>query len=257
MVRTNDWEQPADRHTRLVDPVITVRQLARFEFARKPLTRIDHALVFSMPKRGYDCYLPPLRPTRAETAAKRYTAMYEVDMGVHPVQAEFALPSDNDAFEFEVIVELRWQVEQPARFVASSHRDAPRLLLGELEQVARPVARRYPIADSARAEREILAAVTARGPLGVAAGLKALWTVRLRRDLMAAVERRCELRADEHAAALGFGPELAAVLTTMHTMDLDAGKAPTGPGVLAKLLSSHPDHPTRLRHLRAYTDVQR
>ncbi|MEU6049817.1 hypothetical protein ABZ829_05180 [Streptomyces xanthochromogenes] len=199
MVRTTDWEQPADRHTQLVDPVITVRQLARFEFARKPLTRIDHALVFSTPKGSYDCYLPPLRPTRAETAAKRYTTVYEVDMGVHPVQAQLALPSDNDAFEFEVIVELHWQVEQPARFVASGHRDAPRLLLGELEQAARPVARRHPIADSALAEREILAAVTARGPLGAAAGLKALWTVRLRRD-QANIDHQRRMQAIHHSA---------------------------------------------------------
>ncbi|MFE3181606.1 hypothetical protein ACFXKR_12095 [Streptomyces violascens] len=214
MVRATDWEQPADRHSQLVDPVITVRQLARFEFARRPLTRIDHALVFSTPKGSYDCYLPPLRPTRGESAAKRYTAVYEVDMGVHPVQAELTLPSDNDAFEFEVIVDLNWQVERPAQFVASGHRDVPRLLLGELEQAARPVARRFPIADSARAEQEILAAVTSLGPLGATAGLKALWTVRLRRD-QENIDHQRRMQAINHSAD-------EQILTQRRGMDFDA-----------------------------------
>jgi hypothetical protein len=213
MVRATDWEQPADRHSQLVDPVITVRQLARFEFARRPLTRIDHALVFSTPKGSYDCYLPPLRPTRGESAAKRYTAMYEVDMGVHPVQAELTLPSDNDAFEFEAIVDLSWQVERPAQFVASGHRDVPRLLLGELEQAARPVARRFPIADSAHAEQEILAAVTALGPLGATAGLKVLWTVRLRRD-QENIDHQRRMQAINHGAD-------EQILTERRGMDFD------------------------------------
>ncbi|MFE9554174.1 hypothetical protein ACFYMW_17065 [Streptomyces sp. NPDC006692] len=213
MVRTTDWEQPADRHTQLVDPVITVRQLARYEFARRPLTRIDHALVFATPKGSYDCYLPPLRPTRGESAAKRYTAVYEVDMGVHPVQAELTLPSDNDALEFEVTIDLNWQVERPAQFVASGHRDVPRLLLGELERAARPVARRFSIADSARAEQEILAAVTALGSLGVTAGLKVLWTVRLRRD-QENIDHQRRMQVINHSAD-------EQVLTQRRGMDFD------------------------------------
>ncbi|MFI1175640.1 hypothetical protein [Streptomyces melanogenes] len=197
MIRTTDWEQPADRHSELVDPVITVRQLSRFEFARRSLTRIDHALVFSTPKGSYDTYLPPVRPTRAEAAAKRYTAVYEVDMGVHPVQAEFKLPSDNDAFEFGVVLDLSWQVAEPGRFVASGHRNVPRLLLGELEETARPVARRFAIADSAAAEQTILAAVTASGPLGSHAGLNVTWTVRLRRD-QENIDHQLRLQAIHH-----------------------------------------------------------
>ncbi|MEU6049815.1 M48 family metalloprotease [Streptomyces xanthochromogenes] len=74
--------------------------------------------------------------------------------------------------------------------------------------------------------------------------------------LMAAVERRGELRADEHAAALGFGPMLAEVLTTMHAMEPAAGQTPARPSAPARLLSSHPDYPTRLRRLRPYLDAQ-
>ncbi|MER7175579.1 hypothetical protein [Streptomyces mesophilus] len=200
MAPTTDWEQPADRHSELVDPVITVRQLSRFEFARKNLTRIDHALVFSTPKGSYDTYLPPVRPTRAEAAAKRYTSVYEVDMGVHPVSAELQLPSDNDAFQFAVVVDLSWQVAEPGQFVAGGHRNVPRLVLGKLEQAARPVARRFPIADSAAAEAEILRAVAAVGPLGASAGLTVTWTIRLRRD-QENIDHQLRLQAIDHNAA--------------------------------------------------------
>ncbi|MFK0107257.1 CHAT domain-containing protein [Streptomyces sp. NPDC091217] len=159
-----------------------MRQLSRFDFnLRSRTARIDHALVFATPKGGYDPYLPPRRPTRSEIAAKRYTAVYEVDMGVHPFSAELALPSDNEAFEFTAAVDLSWQVLDPARFVASGYRDVPALLLGELRQAARPVTRRFAIADSADAEHELLQAVTVLGPLGAPAGLQVNWTLRLRR----------------------------------------------------------------------------
>ncbi|MFF2010101.1 hypothetical protein ACFVWY_13630 [Streptomyces sp. NPDC058195] len=214
--RAPDWDQRADRGTRLTDPVVTVRQLSRFGFSRRPLTRIDHALVFSAPDGSYDPYLPPLRPTRASAAAKRYTAVYEVDMGVHPVREEIALPSDDDAFEFAVVVELSWQVVDPARFVASRHRDVPRLLVGELEQAARAVTRRYPASRSAAAEEALLREVRARGTLGARSGLTASWTVRLRGDqeVLAHVRRmrsigheateqiRTELLGGEHDAAV-------------------------------------------------------
>jgi hypothetical protein len=198
--RPPEWQQQADRHTQLVDPVLTVRQLSRFDFNLRSLVRIDHALVFSTPKGGYDPYLPPRRPTRGEIAAKRYTAVYEVDMGVHPFSAELTLPSDNDAFEFTAAVDISWQVLDPARFVASGHRDVPGLLLGELQQAARPVTRRFAIADSAAAERELQEAVTVLGPLGAPAGLQVTWTLRLRRD-QDNIDHQRRLQAIDHSAA--------------------------------------------------------
>ncbi|MFE9405330.1 M48 family metalloprotease [Streptomyces sp. NPDC006530] len=75
--------------------------------------------------------------------------------------------------------------------------------------------------------------------------------------LMAAVGRRGELRADEHAAALGFAPMLTEVLTTMHAMELRAAKKPGAPRASAQLLSTHPDYPTRIRRLQAYMDTRR
>ncbi|MGW2087590.1 hypothetical protein [Streptomyces sp. NPDC001880] len=197
--RTPDWDQRADRGTRLTDPVVTVRQLSRFGFARRPLTRIDHALVFSAPDGSYDTYLPPVRPTRAGAAAKRYTAVYEVDMGVHPVREEISLPSDDDAFEFGVVVELSWQVVDPARFVASRHRDVPRLLIGELEQPARAVTRRYAASRSAEAEKALLREVRAQGALGIGAGLAVSWTVRLRGD-QGVIDHVQRMRSIDHAA---------------------------------------------------------
>ncbi|MEV0368557.1 M48 family metalloprotease [Streptomyces sp. NPDC050636] len=77
--------------------------------------------------------------------------------------------------------------------------------------------------------------------------------------LIAAVGRRAELRADRHAAALGFAPMLSEVLVAMHTEEraaesaaLQAGAPAHRPGFLASLLSSHPDHHTRLHHLEPY-----
>ncbi len=180
--------------------MITVRQLSRFELSLKHVVRIDHALVFSTPKGGYEAYPPPARPSRGEIAARRYTAVYEVDMGVHPFTETLTLPSDNDAFEFTAEVDLSWQVLDPARFVASGVRDVPALLIGELQQAARPVTRRFAVADSARAERELLNAVTVVGPLGAPAGLQVTWTLRLRRD-QANIDHQQRLQAIDHSAA--------------------------------------------------------
>lgn len=82
---------------------------------------------------------------------------------------------------------------------------------------------------------------------------------------LAAVGRRAELRADEHAAALGFAPMLAAVLDKLHQEEqrqtaaltaLNNGVAPQE-SPLSKLLSSHPDYHTRLHHLQPYLQQQR
>ncbi|MFG2414389.1 hypothetical protein [Streptomyces goshikiensis] len=179
LLRQPDWDQHADRHTPLLDPVITVRQLGRFGLLRKVPTRFDHALVCATGRGTYDTYLPPNRP---RSLRRRYTAVYEVDLGIHPVRTRIALPSDDDAHEFDVAVELDWQVTDPAQFVRSGHRDVPRLLLSALERAARPVARLFPIGASATAEAEVLAAVREHKPLGEDAGLHVVWTVRVRRD---------------------------------------------------------------------------
>ncbi|MDQ0930360.1 M48 family metalloprotease [Streptomyces turgidiscabies] len=82
---------------------------------------------------------------------------------------------------------------------------------------------------------------------------------------LAAVGRRAELRADEHAAALGFAPMLASVLGKLHQEEqrqtaalaaLNNGVAPEE-SPLSKLLSSHPDYHTRLHHLQPYLQQQR
>ena len=197
-----DFEQPADRHTPLNDPVVTVRQLSRWGFSRKALTRIDHALVFSTPQGDYEDFLPPVRPSRAEVAARRYTAVYEVDMGVHPHRTELDLPSDNDALEFTATIELSWQVASPKAFVRSGHRDVPALLLGELHQLACPLTRCFANRDSARAEAALLRGLTdpERPPLGAAAGLRVVWTLRLRQDRQE-IEHQQRLQAIGHASA--------------------------------------------------------
>ncbi|MGW5865911.1 M48 family metalloprotease [Streptomyces sp. NPDC055239] len=73
--------------------------------------------------------------------------------------------------------------------------------------------------------------------------------------LLAAVSRRAELRADQAAALRGFGPQLVAVLQRFIT-DEEASKAPAPVHRYGRLfpapslLSSKPDHHTRLQRLR-------
>jgi Zn-dependent protease with chaperone function len=82
---------------------------------------------------------------------------------------------------------------------------------------------------------------------------------------LAAVGRRAELRADEHAAALGFAPMLAAVLDKLHQQEQQTqaavaarnGGVPVQESALSRLLSSHPDLHTRLHHLRPYLEPPR
>ncbi|AZM60593.1 MULTISPECIES: M48 family metalloprotease [unclassified Streptomyces] len=82
---------------------------------------------------------------------------------------------------------------------------------------------------------------------------------------LAAVGRRSELRADQHAAALGFAPMLAAVLEKLHQQEQQQaaaiaavnGGAPATETPVSKLLSSHPDYYTRLHHLQPYLQPSR
>jgi hypothetical protein len=195
--REPDWDQGAHRHSILVDPVVTVRQLSRFDY-RKNYSRIDNALVFTTSKGGYEVYLPPRRPTRSEIATKRYSAVYEVDMGVHFCTASLLLPSDNDAFGFTAEVDMTWQVIQPEEFVTSGERDVPALLARQLEEAMRPVGRGFPIDRSSDAEHAVRQAVAAASPLGQKAGLRVSWTVRLRLDDDAIAHQR-ELRQIRYA----------------------------------------------------------
>lgn len=70
--------------------------------------------------------------------------------------------------------------------------------------------------------------------------------------LTAAVGRRAELRADVHAARLGFGQPLA---RTLHERLAEESALPgtaRRPRFAARLLSHRPDHRTRLHHLQLY-----
>ncbi|MFE2150428.1 PE-PGRS family protein [Streptomyces lavendulae] len=185
------WQQDANRHTVLVDPVVTIQELSRF----KPLrtTRIDHALVFTTVQGGLDTYLPPSRPSRTELATRRWTSVYEVDTGRHEALAVLALTSQNDAFQFEVFLNWTWQVVDPAAFVASGERNVPAMLQRLVEDAVRPVLRGHAMEDSAEAELQARKAIEAAGPLGVRAGLDVRCGLQLRRD-EAALEQARQLR---------------------------------------------------------------
>ncbi|WP_405746748.1 PE-PGRS family protein [Streptomyces sp. NBC_01525] len=190
--REPDWDQGANRHSELVDPVLTVRQLSRFDH-RRGYSRIDNALVFTTDKGEFEVYLPPHRPTRSLFAARRYTAVYEVDMGVHACTVSLLLPSDNDAFDFTAEVELTWQVSRPQQFVAGGERDVPAFLRRRLEQLMYPVSRGFPLDRSADAERAVYQVLARAGDLGEEAGLRTSYAVRLRPD-DAAIGHQRELR---------------------------------------------------------------
>ncbi|MFD9454347.1 M48 family metalloprotease [Streptomyces sp. NPDC059985] len=70
--------------------------------------------------------------------------------------------------------------------------------------------------------------------------------------LTAAVGRRAELRADAHAAGLGFAPVLARTLQDLLVEQSAAPASSRRPGPLSHLLSNHPDHRTRLHHLQPF-----
>ncbi|MEW2621222.1 PE-PGRS family protein [Streptomyces sp. NPDC048106] len=189
--RPPEWSQNADRHTALIDPVLTVRPISRFDYTvRRQVSAIDHALVFVTAGGSYDVYLPPHRPSRAEATTRRYTSVYEVDMGSHPVQLELELPSADDAFSFGGTADLTWRVADPKAFVASGERDVPTRLARELHQVGRPVTRSFPVEDSPGAERAVQQAVTAEGSFAVGTGLHVTCVVRLRLDDEAIAHRR-------------------------------------------------------------------
>lgn len=189
--RPPEWQQDADRHSTLIDPVLTVRPISRFDYvARRQIGAIDHALVFVTASGTYDVFMPPERPSRAEAATRRYTSVYEVDMGSHPVQLKLRLPSDDDAFSFGAIADLTWRVADPVAYVASGERDVPTRLSRELQQLARPVTRRFSIEDSPEAEQALLEAVMEEGRFAAGTGLDVSCVVRLRLDDEAIAHRR-------------------------------------------------------------------
>ncbi|WP_369261310.1 PE-PGRS family protein [Streptomyces sp. R35] len=188
--RQPEWQQDANRHSTLRDPVLTVKPISRFDYtARRQMTAIDHALVFVTAKGSYDVYIPPHRPSRSDAATRRYTSVYEVDMGSHPVQLDLELPSDDDAFSFGATADLTWRVADPIAYVASGERDVPTRLTRELHQFARPVSRRFPIEDSPSAERAVQQAVETGG-FAAGIGLAVTCVVRLRLDDEAIAHRK-------------------------------------------------------------------
>ncbi|MEU2733924.1 PE-PGRS family protein [Streptomyces sp. NPDC007095] len=188
--RPPEWQQQADRHTMLIDPVLTVRPISRFDYtARRPVSAIDHALVFATVGGAYDAYMPPHRPSRTDAATRRYTSVYEVDMGSHPVQLELELPSDDDAFSFSATADLTWRVSDPIAYVAGRERDVPTRLTREIHQFARPVSRRFSIEDSREAEAEVQYAIES-GVFADGIGLAVTCAVRLRLDDDAIAHRR-------------------------------------------------------------------
>ncbi|MFC1404140.1 MULTISPECIES: hypothetical protein [Streptacidiphilus] len=193
--RPPQWQQDANRDSQIVDPVVTIQELSRLRPLRS--ARIDYALVFTRPTGGFDAYLPPHRPNRTDVASRRWTTVYEVDMGLHTGSSSYALPSTNDAFLFEVTLDWTWQVRDPAAFVASGERDVPVLVQRNVDALIRPLLRRFGIEESGIAEREAQQRMLDIGRLTAAQGLAVSCALQIRRD-EAAIAHEQQLRAIDY-----------------------------------------------------------
>ncbi|MFD3520901.1 hypothetical protein [Streptomyces sp. NPDC058653] len=194
----------ADRPTGLKDPVRTVRQLSRFEYARRrPQTHVDLALVFVTAQATYDVFKPPHRPRRSDTAGKHYVALYEVDMALHHFRLELPLPSAVDAFPFEAVADLTWQVVEPEKVIGCGVRDVPALLGPRLGQLLRQASRLQPIDTVRDAEAAVQRSVDSAPPLAEDEGLRVGCTVSLRTDQGERSQSE-RLRVARHEAVAGL-----------------------------------------------------
>ncbi|MFD6434029.1 hypothetical protein [Streptomyces venezuelae] len=208
------------RPTRLVDPVLAVRQLSRYEIpGRRYLGRADCALVVAGAGDSYETYLPPRRPT----SLRGRTAVYEVDLGVHPLRLCTRLPSDIDSFEFDATFDLTWQVTDPECFVISQERDIPALLNRVLHRLLRPVTRGFPISSSARAEVSVQQLLDASGDHAARQGLRLGGTARLRRDPGERAQQS-RLRAARYNAAAALSEHEVELLRLEQQQQLKARK---------------------------------
>ncbi|WP_329568879.1 PE-PGRS family protein [Kitasatospora sp. NBC_01266] len=196
MTRPPQWQQDVNRHSQLVDPVVTIQELSRFGSLRT--TRVDYALVFTTAQGGLDTFLPPHRPSRKDLTTRRWTSVYEVDTGQHEFGELLTMPSRDDAFSFEVALSCGWQVVEPGAFVASGVRNVPAMAQGLVDQLIRPVLRQYPMAESDTAEMAAQAALMAVESHAAKYGLWLGCALQIRQD-EAALQHARELREIEFA----------------------------------------------------------
>ncbi|MEU6662260.1 hypothetical protein [Streptomyces sp. NPDC046821] len=236
--------EPSARPTRLTDPVLAVRQLSRYEIpGRRYLGRADCALVLAAGGGSYETYVPPWRPP----SLRGCTAVYEVDLGVHPLRLDIRLPSDNDSFEFETAFDLTWQVTDPELFVTSHERDVPALLHRVLQRLLRPVTRKFSAAMSADAEASVQELLDASTDLVARQGLIWSGTAQVRRDAGARAQED-RLRAARYEAAAALPEQNVELLLLSQQQQLNAQKiqfyrhhlAEGGLDALLLHLSQHP-----------------
>lgn len=253
-----EWQQAAQRNRELIDPVITVRRLTRFDLGRRVGGRTDCALVFATAKGGYDSFLPPHRPNRAELAGRRYRAVYEVDMGIHHLALTQSLPAAGDAFSFEAEVAVSWRVSAAERVVGSGVRDVPALITPRIRQLMRLASRHFPVERSAEAEQAVQAAVTA-GPIADAEGLQVTCTVQLGLDAATRAHQDL-LRSIQHDHVAADPLHRLAMLRADQEEEINTQKArfyryhleQGGVAAWALQVARHPaDLPNALQHLTA------
>jgi hypothetical protein len=176
--RAVEWDQGADRHSVLPDPVLRVWQLPRFGYSKLRFG-VANALVFTSARGDIDAFPPPQRPSARQVAAKRYTAAYEVDTGVHRCSGSLRLPSRQDALEFTGEWRAAWRVDRPELFVRSNERNVPAYVERLISGLARTTAAQFAIDDSTAAERAVERAADELRHAWERLGLDVTWTTRL------------------------------------------------------------------------------
>ncbi|KAA2254864.1 hypothetical protein F0L68_29210 [Solihabitans fulvus] len=164
------------------NPILTERQVRRFEFLRqKPMVRARVALVFATLRSGHVVFRPDNPPTMGELLWKGIRAAYEVDMGMHQIRIDGDLPSAGDAFPFHAEIDVQWRVDDPSKIVKDGISDVREALAPVLFQRLRTITRGFDIHQAKSAEdkanREL-----ADGSLGAEFGLWVRFFLRLRMD---------------------------------------------------------------------------
>ncbi|HEX5741977.1 MAG TPA: hypothetical protein VFY17_10560, partial [Pilimelia sp.] len=83
---------------------------------------------------------------------------YEVDVGVHTRTLSLAdrhLAARGNVYYFDALLDLRFQVTDASRVVATGTRDLVEVLTAHLVGLLRPITSTYPIEEAAAAEREV------------------------------------------------------------------------------------------------------
>lgn len=189
--------QSRPRLPRSRGPIVGERDVGRFEFLYRRLptsARVAHVLVTNSGRQAV--YGPDKHPTTGELLWSGARTVYEVDLGVHVTQIVATPPSQGDKTAFRAVIDVIWNVIDPAKVVLTGLSDVRQAVSPSLLHQLRTITRQYRIAELENAE-EAANERLRDGTLGAEFGLKLEVYVRLTMDEAslydATVQRKVEL----------------------------------------------------------------